>query len=222
MATKAALKEALKKAKSGRPKKTAAREKTPKDAVEKVIELSPLKIDTFTIELVGDSSLVCHRWSEKAKREMLDKQMKKPKEAKKAKDPKEDYRQSLYPMPDGKGYGFPTIAFKKAAVDACSHVDGITKVQARGVFHIVGELVRIKGKPQMREDMVRVGMGTADIRYRGEFREWSCVLTVRYNPCVLSAEQIINLFNVAGFAIGVGEGRPQKDQSWGMFHVAVG
>ncbi|KKL87021.1 hypothetical protein LCGC14_1938870, partial [marine sediment metagenome] len=128
---------------------------------------------------------------------------------------------SLYPMPGKKNkYGFPAIAFKKAAVDACSHVDGLTKVLARGGFHVVGEMVEIKGKPRMREDMVRIAMGTADIRYRGEFPEWSCTLSIRHNPNVLSAEQIINLFNVAGFAVGIGEGRPQKDQSWGMFHVA--
>ena len=63
-------------------------------------------------------------------------------------------------------------------------------------------------------------MGTTDIRIRGEFPEWSTELTVRYNASTLQPEQIINLFNVAGFAIGVGEHRPQKDGSNGMFHVA--
>lgn len=33
------------------------------------------------------------------------------------------------------------------------------------------------------------------------------------------AEQIVNLFNVAGFACGVGEWRPSKDGSFGTFHV---
>ena len=39
------------------------------------------------------------------------------------------------------------------------------------------------------------------------------------NVNVLSVEQIINLFNVAGFGIGVGEWRPEKDGSYGLFHV---
>jgi hypothetical protein len=30
----------------------------------------------------------------------------------------------------------------------------------------------------------------------------------------------VNLFNTAGFAIGVGEWRPQRDGSYGMFHIA--
>lgn len=198
---------------------------------EKVIELPRLAIAVAQIRLVGDSSLIVHKWSEKAKAEMRAKQQKKAKTAKEAKDPEADFRGSLYTLPDG-GYGFPAVAFKSAAVDACSHVDGITKVEARGAFHISeqviregqtefrsSELVRINGEPVMREDMVRVGMGVADIRYRGEFKDWSTEFFIRYNTNVLSIEQITNLFNTAGFAIGVGEWRPQKDGSYGMFHV---
>lgn len=184
------------------------------------ITLPRLNIQRITIRVIGDSPLIMHKWSDKAKRMMLDKQMKKAKAAKEAKDPEQDFRDSLYEHPEG-GYGFPAVAFKSSAVDACSHVDGITKVEARGAFHIVGDMVKVEGEPTPREDMVRIGMGTADIRYRGEFREWAATLSVRYNASVLSAEQIVNLFNTAGFALGVGEWRPQRDGSFGMFHVAT-
>lgn len=183
------------------------------------IQLPQMQIQHMEITLEGDSPLICHRWSEKAKKEILDKQMKKAKQAKEAKDPERDFRESLYEHPEG-GYGFPVVAFKAAAVDACSYVDGITKVAARGAFHVQEELARLDGEPSMREDMVRVGMGTADIRYRGEFKKWSTKLLIRFNSAVLSAEQIVNLFNIAGFAVGVGEWRPQKNGSYGMFHVA--
>lgn len=185
---------------------------------EITIELPKLDIKQIRITLVGDAPLICHRWSEKAKKQMLDKQMKKAKTAKEAKNPEQDYKESLYLHPDG-GYGFPAVGFKASAVDACSHIEGVTKVEARGSFHIVGDMVKLKGSPSMREDMVRIGMGTADIRYRAEFREWECDLLIRYNANMLSPSQIINLFNVAGFAIGVGEWRPQRDGSFGMFHV---
>lgn len=182
------------------------------------IILPKMDIRQLQLRIVGDSPLVCHAWSSKAKKEMLDKQMKKAKQAKDAKDPERDYAESLYKLPDG-GYGFPAVAFKTAAVDACSHIDGITKVVARGAFHIVGDMIPIAGEPNPREDMVRIGMGTADIRYRGEFRVWSCELRIRYNASVISDEQVVNLFNTAGFAIGVGEWRPQRDGSFGMFHA---
>jgi len=201
------------------------------------IELPALKIGLMEVTLISDSPLIVHAWSAKAKKEMLDKQMKKAKAAKEPKDPKADYEASMYRTADG-GYGFPSVAFKNAAVTAGTSVAGLTKIQARQAFHILGEdadiegafdgsksrvnLVRIEGgEPQMREDMVRVGMGTADLRYRPEFPSWRARILVRYNENVLSESQILNLLNVAGFAVGVGEWRPEKDGQYGMFHVAT-
>lgn len=200
------------------------------------IELPALEIGLMEVVLIGDSPLIVHAWSQKAKKEMLDKQMKKAKSAKEAKDPKADFAAAMYRLGDG-GYGFPSVAFKNAAVTAGTSVAGLTKIQARQAFHILGEdadiegafdgsksrvnLVRIEGgEPAMREDMVRVGMGTADLRYRPEFSEWRAKILVRYNQNVLSESQILNLLNVAGFAVGVGEWRPEKDGQYGMFHVA--
>src|SRR3712207_7444868 len=54
----------------------------------------PIQIETMRIKLVSDSPLICHRWSEKAKRELLGKQMKQAKTAKEAKDPQKDYEES--------------------------------------------------------------------------------------------------------------------------------
>lgn len=184
------------------------------------VTLPPLKIETITVTLIGDTPLIVHRWSEKAKKQMLDKQMKKASAGKEAKDPERDFRESLYVLDDG-SYGFPIIGFKAAAVTACTSIGGMTKVAARQAFHVDGEFAVIKGdEPAMREDMVRVGMGTADIRYRGEFKNWFTQVRVNYNANVLSAEQILNLFQTAGFAVGVGEWRPERDGQFGRFHVA--
>ena len=71
----------------------------------------------------------------------------------------------------------------------------------------------------MREDMVRVSM-TSDIRYRGEFRQWAVDLPLRFNAAALSLEQIVALFHVAGFSVGVGEWRPEKNGQYGTFEVA--
>jgi len=195
------------------------KEKEKMNATEDLIKIPQIDVRTMEILLVGDSPLICHAWSQKAKQEMLDKQMKKPKEAKKAKDPKADYEASLYKHPDG-GYGFPCVAFKNAAVGACRFSDGIKMTEARGAFHVVGELAKIDGDPSMREDMVRIGMGTADIRHRGEFKVWRTKMLISYNAAALSPAQIVNLFNIAGFGVGVGEWRPEKDGSYGRFHVA--
>lgn len=189
-------------------------------ATETSVVLPPLRIETIRVTLIGDTPLIVHRWSEKAKKQMLDKQMKKATAGKEAKNPEQDFKDSLYVLPDG-GYGFPIIGFKAAAVTACTSIGGITKVAARQAFHVEGEFARIDGcEPSMREDMVRVGMGTADIRYRGEFKSWHTTITVKHNLNVFSAEQVLNLFQTAGFAVGVGEWRPEKDGQFGRFHVA--
>ncbi len=191
-----------------------------------VVEIPKLELKTVNLTIEGDSSLVCHAWSEKAKRQMLDKQMKKATKGHDVKDPEADYLNTLYAM-DGKPIqsidkigkcGFPSIAFKSAAVRAGNDV-GMKMTELRRAFHVLGDLVEIKGKPRMREDMVRVGMGT-DLRYRAEFPKWSVVLKIRFNQQVISAEQIVNIFNTAGFGVGVGEHRPEKNGAWGMFHVA--
>jgi len=199
------------------PTKKATTTAAAKD-VSKTISIPPLSISIMKLTLIGDSPLITHQWSAKAKKMMLDKQMKKATGAREAKNPEQDYKDSLYMHPDG-GYGFPAIAFKAAAVDAATFVDGITKVEMRGAFHINDELVKIEGSPAPREDVVRVGMGTADLRYRAEFKKWKTTLTIRYNSRAISAEQITNMFQNAGFAIGIGEWRPQKDGRNGMFHV---
>ena len=184
------------------------------------VQVSPERIDVrrITVRIVGDSPLITHAWSHKAKQMMLDKQMKKGTQAKEAKDPERDYEESLYRLSDG-SCGFPAIGVKAAAIRGAKGL-GMVMSDSKAAFHIDGDLLKINGEPHPREDMVRVGMGTADIRYRGEFPEWSCTLTIRYNARVLTAEQISNMLNTAGFAVGVGEWRSEKDGSFGLFHVA--
>lgn len=204
---------------------------------EKAISIPSINIKTAIIKVVGDSPLIMHKWSEKAKKEILDKQMKKAKtKGHDAKDPVADFINSVYwlegepeekteegflnAIQSGAKFGFPSVAFKASAVAAGYRV-GVTKdkVSMNAAFHIDGEFVEIVGVPEMREDMVRVGMGTADIRYRGEFKEWSATFPVRYNASAISIEQLINLFNLGGFACGIGEWRAEKGGTYGMYHV---
>ena len=71
----------------------------------------------------------------------------------------------------------------------------------------------------MREDMVRVGMGTVDIRFRPEFRQWGMSVLIQFNARAISQEQVVNLLNLGGFSVGVGEWRPEKDGDKGRFSV---
>ena len=215
------------------------------DVTEQAIafELPKINIKYLTVEVIGDSPLIMHKWTVKAKRQMLEVQMKKAKAGKEAKDPEFDFLDSMYwlneELPEeptkeeyqkvlksGKArFGFPAVAFKACAIDAAYQQGAITKkTTARGAFHLMDELVEIKGAPRMREDMVQVGgmSKVADIRYRGEFPEWRATLNIRYNAGAISPEQILNMLNIGGFSNGVGEWRPSRDGSFGTFHVATG
>lgn len=188
-------------------------------ATAKVQTLAPERIDVrrMTVRIVGDSPLIVHAWSHKAKQMMLDKQMKKGTQAKAAKDPQQDYEDSLYRLPEG-GYGFPAIGIKASAIRGAKAL-GMVMVDTKAAFHITGELLPVKGTPRPREDMVRVGMGTADIRYRGEFPEWSIDLPITFNARTVSPEQIVAMLDAGGFGTGIGEWRPEKDGQFGRFHV---
>jgi hypothetical protein len=215
--------------------------KTPKSTTQLPVELKRLDIRTIELTIEGDSALVVHAWSAKARRQMLDRQMKKASTGRAAKNPVEDFRESLYRHPSG-GYGFPVIGIKAAAVDAAAFCD-LKKTDMRGSFFVPGELAKIESpavtKPitacdseywkeiaeerkhgaSMRSDSVRIAMGTSDIRFRAQFVSWRIKLQVRYNATAIEPAQIVNLINTAGFAIGIGEHRPQRDGQNGMFHV---
>ena len=186
------------------------------------IEVRPERIDVqrLKIRIVGDSPLITHAWSTKAKQMMLDKQMKKGMQAKAAKNPQQDYEESLYRLADG-SCGFPAIGVKAAAIRGAKGL-GMVMSDTKAAFHIDGDLLKINGEPHPREDMVRVGMGTADTRYRGEFTDWSIDLPITFNARIVSAEQIVAMLDAGGFGTGIGEWRPEKDGQFGRFHVEGG
>jgi hypothetical protein len=62
---------------------------------------------------------------------------------------------------------------------------------------------------------------TADIRHRGEFKEWTASVPLHLNTSALSIEQVANLFVIAGFAVGVGEWRPERNGQYGRFEVGA-
>lgn len=183
------------------------------------IELPPLNIQQVAFNLIGDSPLIVHAWSEKAKRAMIDKQMKKATKAREARDPEADYEACFYRTESG-AYGFPAIGVKAAMISACRFAD-MKMTVSRGAFHIDCEMLEVIGDPRPREDMVRVGMGTADIRYRPEFVEWRIPVTLKINASIISPEQVANLLNIAGFGVGIGEWRPERNGQYGRFHVAA-
>jgi hypothetical protein len=205
-----------------------------------VVKTVDLDVHKLQIKITGTSRLVVHAWSEKASTMMLDKQKGTASKGKEHKNPVEDFKASLYRLPNNEGFGFPATAIKSAAVTAANDVE-LRKTDMRRAFHVVGDLVKIEAPPitepltqedleyapdiqfewqhgaSMRRDMVRLAMSTADIRFRAQFPVWSVTFVVDFNSRVISQSQLVNLFNVAGFGVGLCEHRPEKNGSWGRF-----
>lgn len=228
-------------------------------ATKKVEEIAIRKMETVTakIRIVGDSPLIVHAWSEKAKREMLDTQTGKNKTKKKpCKLPFDDFARALYwitPMPtetikdpcngeqrevvteelfdkavkEGAKFGFPANSFKMAGNSAAYRMNWVkNQMSLRGAYFIsseYGELAEIKGDvPMLREDTVRVGMGSSDLRYRPIFENWHCDLNLTIDKGYgLTLDDIVNVINAGGSGVGIGEWRPEKDGIFGRYHVEL-
>lgn len=181
---------------------------------EKKVEIPALKIDFAEFDIVGTAPLIVHRFGEKAIKMISDKQTKKSKE-RPPRDPEGEMNECLYKFSDGVRTGFPAVGFKAAMVRAGKMLEYTMKDLQQIVFVEPddGDLVEIIGDYALRTDMVRVGMGAADIRYRPEYKSWRAKLKIKYNSGQISAEQIAQLIDAAGFGCGIGEWRPEKSKT---------
>ena len=195
----------------------------------------------FSFWVVGDTPLIPHAWSEKARREMLGKQLKSVKgTGKEARDPEQDFQSSLYEMGNGK-YGFPAMGIKNCLLSAAHKDKGIPRTAAMAALWINADMVRIRPalanaicdmplvrvygtKPEMREDMVKIGTGmnkVANLSYRGQFTHWGMKVTGRFNNATLSGDSLAFLVQEAGYAYGLGEWRNERKGMFGAFHMAT-
>lgn len=204
----------------------------------------PAVADPFVCWLVGDTPLITHAWSLKARLEMLTKQIKTAKAGRDARDPDQDFRDSLYAMGEEEDgtpiWGFPATGVKNSIL-AVAHKDkGVPRTEVMAALFINGRmargvpakagavcdlpLVRIWApQPTMREDMVKIGKGlnkTASLAYRGMFWPWGLRITGSLNTTILAADNLAFLIREAGTACGLGEWRNERHGMFGAYHLA--
>lgn len=186
------------------------------------VQMAELRRSRYKITIEGTSPLICHAWSEKAVKQIEDKQQQKTKAPREPKNPAAEFEAAIYRDEQGRAC-VPARAIKSAVVSAATSLDDKTrypKTKLRQGLFIVGDLLPIIGpKPTMRTDMVTVGRGSADVRYRPEWKIWSVAFEVEINLSVFSVEEVYNLIELAGFAVGIGEWRPEKDGNNGRFQI---
>jgi len=209
------------------------------------IRIPEFNFQTYAIKIVGVTPLICHAFPDKEKKRMYVSRTtedstkeaneigsKQKRSARPVRDPHEEYLGSLYPLEDIEGYGFPAIAFKRAIIGACRQVSNLDMTMANRIIFVKAPhiskgfgCVKIDGKPSAREDIVRLsGIDKPpDIRWRGEFKQWSTILEIEFNASVISLQGIYTLVRFAGKCEGIGESRPsspRKSGDNGQFEIA--
>ncbi len=193
----------------------------------------------FSVWLVGDTPIITHAWSEKARREMLQKQVKATKSGKEARDPQQDFVSSLYEMGDG-AYGFPAMGIKNCILSSAHKDKGIARTAVMAGLWIDADMVRTRPAlagavcdmpliriwgtdPEMREDMVKIGAGlnkVANLAYRAQFTVWAMRISGKFNATTLTPEALAFLIQESGMSSGLGEWRNERKGMFGAFHLA--
>lgn len=191
------------------------------------IEITPLETQTVVVPVVGVTPLIVHRFSEKARQQIEDKQSQKSRQKKAPKVPEELFNAARYRLPDGSD-GFPAVGFKAAIVSGARLLDGVTMTLLKQSIYVQGEgadqlvPLEIESEPDMRQDNVRISMGTTDLRYRPQYWPWGAVLRVTFIPSVITLSSLMSLVNAGGFG-GIGEWRPTAPKSstgsFGKFEI---
>lgn len=191
----------------------------------KAIIIPALKKERVKIKVRGITPLIMNKHSEEAQKKIEDKEQGRATKGRGTRDPRAEYEAALHRI-DGNGrYGFPAAGFRLGMVRV-GKLLGINMIDGQQMFHILAEnkenLVEIiSDPPVMVDDWINVKRGGADIRYRPYFYNWSAEVPIVYDPDLISLEQIVNLLNHAGWKIGIGDWRPAKNGTNGMYEVVV-
>ena len=199
---------------------------------ESAIEIPPIRMGTLELTIEGISPLIINALSHGVAASLEEGQFsKKAKGPRAARDREQEFNSARYLDDDGKDC-VRGDSLKHALAGAALLVDGVTRTLAQKILYIQEDMIPIKfkgKKPKMRRDFVRVGgkagkgSGTLMTRYRPAYSPWSCSFHIDYDTDLLSAEQIINLANRAGYQGGIGEWRPsQSGGNFGRFKVVRG
>ena len=189
-----------------------------------VITLEEMQQSVLTTRIKGISALIEHKWSEKAIKMMEDKHAGVKVKNRDVRIPEKEFKDAAYVCEDGR-FGFPSGGLKKCLINAAHKDIGLEKTLLKKSLFIlpddtVNNLCAFESdEPLMRQDIVKVGMGSTDLRYRPEFRNWSMIVRIEVDSQSLTLNTILSLVQRAGFGVGLGEMRPEKGGEYGRFEV---
>ena len=190
---------------------------------EQKISLKKLDIGTLKLTIVGDSPYM----PEPMDMAVLEKYNKIKSKQSYSKDDlsEEEKVKAKFYYTEDEQYGIPARAIYNSMIRASSYLFDIKQGGMRNIKEgvtLVGDILPLKyEKLKVVTHWGRTsGMkGSPRKIMRNAFEDWSVEVTIQFNKANLSAEQIVNVLNWAGFHIGVGGFRKEKTGNFGAFHI---
>lgn len=186
--------------------------------------------DQLTFQIVGESPLVPHAMSFKAKSSLIFPSKKKTqaeRDTTMKHEPFEEYRDAAYKFRDEDDADtrlyMPGSCFHAAMANAAIDMVGAKKAQVGRLTSIVGDKIPVWGVPQVWSTIVRSSdmARTPDVRTLPILPRWAALVTVSFVSSLIPAASVVNLLGAAGDTQGIGDGRPGKGKlSMGKFRIA--
>lgn len=198
----------------------------------KTIELRPLGVKTMQVTIVGDGDLVLNKMNDVTAKQLTDQRKDKAKKLEKPNEwemiitsmhwrdgkPTDFSEQGLKDALENNAPCISSFALKKSLGDAVvrNEIDKYKTKFDAGV-NIIGDKQPIEFTQHfVDEKLMSPKKGSPVLVHLNRFTGWSCTFTVSFMENVYSAEQIINIINLAGFGLGIGSGR---SSGYGRYHV---
>ena len=201
---------------------------------KETIEIKNIGVRTMEVTIAGDGDLVLNKMNDVTTRQLLDKQANK---AKSTEVPNE-WEAIITSMHwrDGK----PTDFSETGLIDALNHnapcISAFALKKSFGDAVVRNEIDKYKTKFEAGVNVIATG-GLVPITFtehfldeklipakkgcpvravQNRFSGWEASFTLQFMESVYSAEQILNIINLAGFGLGIGSGR---SSGFGRYHI---
>jgi hypothetical protein len=199
------------------------------------VTIKPPNFGRAEFTIIGEAPLVIHRFSVKAKQQMLQKmETGKASSSKKNRDAKnsdDTFNEARYISKAGWD-GFHAGAMRAAMISACRLV-GFKMTLAKMSVFVEADgwdaiepqvpLIRIIGTAVRQDDMARVETGQPYVTIRAAYHDWKAKVRVRWDADQFTLADVSSLLSRVGQQVGIGEGRPDSKNSagmgWGLFSV---
>lgn len=189
------------------------------------IIITPPNFQSITLRLQGISPLMQHKFSEKSRRAIEEKQTAADsvKSSRPPKDYKAEFNAARYVSRQGWD-GVPCRQVRASMIRACANIDGLDMTRAKSAFFIQADgfdkldgtpLLKIHGKKPIHDTRPVAIVNTFDLRNRPLYPEWAVQPTIQFDADLCTETDVANLLARAGATIGIGELRPFGKKGFG-------